>query len=158
MYTPYPLLPDHEGSAMERPEMSERGLTLRARIAQALADLAVTDPSMAAAFAVHEEWRSGYIGRLLVSAELLATQWTNDFGVPEAALSVDDAVRRAVDNANPRGTLQGLHHQVGNEAKAAMTALLQAQATFHRHAGGLDRRQLRRPENEDHDLTDLVNG
>lgn len=142
---------------MERPDMPERAPTLRALIAQALADIVTGDPALAGALAVHEEWRAGYIGRLLVSAELLATQWTSDFGVPEAVLPVADAVRRAVDNANPRGSITGFEHAVTDEARAAMVALLQAQAELHRCAGGLERRQLRRPESDDHDLSDLVN-
>jgi len=142
---------------MERPDVPKRDLTLRALIAQALTDLVAKDPALAGAFAVHEEWRAGYIGRLLVAAELLATQWTSDFGVPEAVLPVEDAVRRAVDNANPRGTLSGFDHMATDGAKAAVVALLQAQATFHRSAVGLERRQLRRPENDDQDITDLVN-
>jgi hypothetical protein len=142
---------------MERPDTHERDLTLRALIAKALADLVADDPVLAGAFAVHEEWRAGYIGRLLVSAELLATQWTSDFGVPEAVLPVADAVRRAVDNANPRGTLSGFDHTATEEARAAMVALVRAQADFHCCATGLERRHLRRPENDDHDIAHLVN-
>jgi hypothetical protein len=142
---------------MERPDTPGRDPTLRALIAQALADVVTDDPALTGAVAVHEEWRAGYIGRLLVSAELLATQWTSDFGVPEAVLPVTDAVRRAVDNANPRGSIATLHRPVTDEARAAMVALLRAQAEFHRCAGGLERRQVRRPESDDQDISDLVN-
>ena len=153
----YRQLLDHEGSAMERPDRTGHDLSLRARVARALADAVADDPQLAAALAVHEEWRSGYLGRLLVAAELLATQWTSDFGVPEVALSVEDAVRRAVDNANPRTALAGLRQTVSDDARSALVGLASAQAEFHRCAGDLERRHLRRPEVDDHDITDLVN-
>ena len=153
----YRQLLDHEGSAMERPDRTGHDLSLRARVARALADAVADDPQLAAALAVHEEWRSGYLGRLLVAAELLATQWTSDFGVPEVALSVEDAVRRAVDNANPRAALAGLRQPVSDDARTALVRLATAQAEFHGCAGGLERRHLRRPEADDHDIADLVN-
>lgn len=154
----YRFLLDHEGSAMERPEVNERENSLRALIAEALAEEAAHDPSLARALAVHEEWRGGYIGRLVVTAELLATQRTNDFGVPEATLPVAEAMHRALENANPRGTLNGFNRPISDEARAAMVEMLRAQATFHRCAAGLDRRQLRRPDDEEDDINDLVNG
>ncbi len=141
---------------MERPESTEHDLSLRAQVAQALADAVADDPQLAAALAVHEEWKSGYLGRLLVAAELLATQWTNDFGVPEVALSVEEAVRRAVDNANPRTALAGFQRPVSDDARAALARLTAAQADFHRCADGLERRHLRRPEVDEPDIADLV--
>ena len=60
------------------------------------------------------------------------------------SLSATEAVRRAVDNANPRNALGALNRPLSYDAREALIDLLQAQASFHFRAGGLERRGLRR--------------
>ncbi len=129
---------------MEAMTISLQPVTTRADLAQAIVDLTWSDPTLAGAIAVQEAWQSGYVGRLLASAEVLAATWNSDFGVPEPALSATEAVRRAVDNANPRNALGALNRPLSYDAREALIDLLQAQASFHFRAGGLERRGLRR--------------
>lgn len=109
-----------------------------------MVDLTWSDPVLAGAIAVQEAWQSGYVGRLLASAEVLAAAWNNDFGIPEPTMSATDAVRRAVENANPSKALGNASRPLTYETREALIDLLQAQASFHLRAGGLERRGLRR--------------
>ena len=126
----------HEGAH------SLREATTRADLAQALVDLTWNNPTLAGAIATHEAWHSGYVGRLLASAEVLAATWNDDFGAT-APMPAAEAVRRAVENANPRAT-GALGGPIGRDAHTALIELLLAQAAFHQRASGLERRGLRR--------------
>jgi len=81
---------------------------------------------------------------LLTQAEVLAAPWSDDLGVPQHASPPDEAVHRAIQNANPRAAIGEYDQPIADGAREALIDLLQAQASFHLRAGGLERRLLRR--------------
>lgn len=141
---------------MQHPEASEALAPLRAAVARAMQSALERDHSLLDAVAIHEVWSPGYCAKLLVNAELLATARLDDFGLPEPAVGIDDAVRRTLENANPRLTIPAdFHRDVPQESRAQLIAVLHSQAEFHATAAVLDRRHARRPEPDDNDhLTD----
>jgi len=116
----------------------------RAHLAEAMVQLIRSDASLAGAIAIQEAWDSGYVGRLLAQAEVLASQWVDDDLLPADATTAAEAVRRAVAIANPRDVLDTWGAPIGEDEREALVSLLQAQAMFHRRAGGFERRGLRR--------------
>ncbi len=137
---------------MRNEALVETSRTLRAEVAQAMAHHVANDASLASALAIHEEWSAGYYSRLLINAELLATERVDDFGMPEPALPLREAVVRAVEAINPWSTIPpGFDRPVDQPARDALVNLADAYAAFHAVSGELDRRAARRgaPEDED---------
>ena len=143
---------------MLQPDASEALAPLRAAVARTMQAALERDHSLLDAVAIHEVWTPGYCAKLLVNAELLATARLDDFGLPEPAVGIDDAVRRTLENANPRLTIPAdFHRDVPLEARAQLIAVLHSQAEFHASAAVLDRRHVRCPEPDDNDhLIDTV--
>ena len=115
----------------------------RADIALALVDFVRDDRGLAEALAVNEAWDSGYVGRLLAYAEVLASQEERDDPFSPCSDS-RDSVSRAVGNANPRAALERSSARHTSEMVAALMELLEAQAKFHSVTVALERRGLRR--------------
>jgi hypothetical protein len=115
----------------------------RADLAEALARLLRADEVLAGAVAVNEAWAMGYIAQLLVHAEVLAAQSSNDV-YQAVTTSADAATREALFNANPKLVFDRWHDPIPGEVTAGLLALLDAQAQFHRAAVVLERRGLRR--------------
>ncbi len=115
----------------------------RADIALALVDFVRDDRVLAEALAVNEAWESGYVGRLLAFAEVLASQqdWDDPFSLRP---NTRDSVSQAVGNANPRAALERSSGHGCTEMGDALMVLLEAQARFHSVANELERRGLRR--------------
>jgi len=125
--------------------MSEPRPLTRADIAIAMVGVIADDYQLASAITVNEAWTSGYVANLLTHAEVLVAQSANpDDPMAPEPLTAAEAVRRALDAANPWPVLLYYAHPVNDDARHALVALLRAQAQFHSAAAMLERRGLRR--------------